>query len=274
MPTPTKKLSINQEEAGGDEQGTAQRLIELTCSKLKSVDAIESETILDELLADSKKRVLNVAFLNAHAANIAAVDTSFYKALNSVDVLFRDGAGASILCRTVGIDPGYNMNGSDLIPRILQKAGSSQRKVILFGTRQPFLEIARDNLREDGIEVVMMLEGFNEPDFYLEQLRRNRVESPVIILGMGMPKQELLALQIADLLESGLIISGGAIIDRLAGEISRGPDIMRRLNVEWLYRLLKEPRRLFRRYVVGNFIFMARLPVIYINNVLFRDHSG
>jgi N-acetylglucosaminyldiphosphoundecaprenol N-acetyl-beta-D-mannosaminyltransferase len=81
----------------------------------------------------------------------------------------------------------------------------------------------------------------------------------VIVLGMGMPRQE----EVAAVLRSALgypclIICGGAIIDFLGGKTSRAPGWMRAFGLEWLYRLGLEPKRLFRRYVLGNPLFIAR----------------
>jgi len=81
----------------------------------------------------------------------------------------------------------------------------------------------------------------------------------IIVLGMGMPRQE----EVAGLLRAALgfpclIICGGAIIDFLGGKTSRAPAWLRRAGLEWAFRLALEPGRLFRRYVIGNPLFIAR----------------
>jgi exopolysaccharide biosynthesis WecB/TagA/CpsF family protein len=81
----------------------------------------------------------------------------------------------------------------------------------------------------------------------------------LIVLGMGMPRQEEVARELRAALDHPcLIVCGGAIIDFLAGRTPRAPRWMRAVGAEWLYRLALEPRRLFRRYVVGNPLFIAR----------------
>jgi exopolysaccharide biosynthesis WecB/TagA/CpsF family protein len=81
----------------------------------------------------------------------------------------------------------------------------------------------------------------------------------LIVLGMGMPRQELVACSLrAQLDYPCLIVCGGAIIDFLGGKTARAPAWMRRLGLEWVYRLAQEPGRLFRRYVLGNPLFLAR----------------
>jgi exopolysaccharide biosynthesis WecB/TagA/CpsF family protein len=76
---------------------------------------------------------------------------------------------------------------------------------------------------------------------------------------MGMPKQELLSATIArELPGPMLIVNGGAILDFLAHRVPRAPRVMRNLGLEWLFRLLIEPTRLWRRYLIGNLVFLWR----------------
>jgi exopolysaccharide biosynthesis WecB/TagA/CpsF family protein len=207
------------------------------------------------LVGGSKARMLG--FVNAHALNSSADSEAFYRAIADADVLLRDGSGMAMLYRMIRRDPGLNMNGTDFIPKVL--AAFRGRKVALWGTTEPY--VSRASLRcerEFGVQVVSTLHGFEEPRFYLELARAATPD--LILLGMGMPKQEHLARELMD--QSGqapLIVCGGAILDFLGGKARRAPPWMRRLGVEWLYRLASEPMRLFRRYVIGNPAFMLRL---------------
>jgi len=80
-----------------------------------------------------------------------------------------------------------------------------------------------------------------------------------VVLGMGMPKQETVAQQLRAAVSGPiLIINGGAVLDFLADRFQRAPPLLRSLGLEWLFRLLLEPRRLWRRYIVGNIVFLAR----------------
>ena len=97
-------------------------------------------------------------------------------------------------------------------------------------------------------------------------------EKFLIVLGMGMPKQERLALKIKDMLSDNdvLIVNGGAIIDRISGVVERAPSWMAENGLEWLYRLCKEPGRLFRRYVIGNPMFLLR---VFISSIVSRTET-
>jgi exopolysaccharide biosynthesis WecB/TagA/CpsF family protein len=200
-------------------------------------------------------RPVVVAFANAHGCNLAARDASFRQDLLAADVLLRDGAGAALLCHRLGRSPGINMNGTDLIPILVERHVG--RTAAVFGTSEPWLSTAAEvvGLR---CEVVTVADGFLDDASYVEALRRRPAD--LVILGMGMPRQERVAQLLRDATgRPCLIVCGGAILDFMGGRVSRAPAVLRRFGLEWTWRLLLEPRRMFRRYVVGNAVFLARV---------------
>jgi len=213
------------------------------------------EQLLDALAHPTEARVL--AFVNAHAMNSAAVSEPFFNAITSADLVLRDGIGMAILMRLLNQPPGLNLNGTDLIPRILARFAG--RPIALFGTQEPWLSRARDVIetRIAPASHCVTANGFLETAEYIRLAAEHR--PPLIVLGMGMPRQE----EVAGVLRAALgypclIVCGGAIIDFLGDKTSRAPLWMRRTGLEWAYRLALEPKRLFKRYVVGNPVFLAR----------------
>jgi len=203
------------------------------------------------------KRPTVLAFVNAHAMNSAAHDADFFESLISADILLRDGSGMSVLYKMLGMAPGQNLNGTDLIPRLIRQFHG--RAIALLGTQEPYLTRAagavQNELEHD--RRAAKAHGFMGPNYYLALVRAH--ESELIVLGMGMPRQEEVACALrASLTQPCLIVCGGAIIDFLGGKTPRAPLWMRRFGLEWLYRLAQEPTRLFRRYVLGNPIFLLR----------------
>ena len=198
-----------------------------------------------------------VAFVNAHAMNSAVSDAGFAAAVAEADWVLRDGSGMKMLMDRLGLPAGLNLNGTDLIPRVI--ARYANRRILLLGTRDPQLGIAAARIRDElapGAKVDA-LDGFLAPEAYVAAAREHQPE--LIVLGMGMPKQEQVAQQLRRALTGPvLIVCGGAILDFLGGGATRAPLWMRRLGVEWLYRLMREPRRLFKRYVLGNPLFLWR----------------
>lgn len=223
---------------------------------------------ISQLINSSKPTVL--AFVNAHAMNLAAKDRQFAQLLVRTDVLLRDGFGMAIYYRLMGIDPGLNMNGTDLIPKIL--SAYSHKRIALWGTNEPFLSDAASRIENGfGARIVSRAHGFFETEHYLQLLNQHRPD--LVVLGMGMPKQEMVAEQLR---EHGpqpfLIVCGGAIIDFLGGKVERAPTFFRHIGMEWSYRLAREPKRLFRRYVVGNPVFLYRATLLKVKSYrLFRS---
>lgn len=222
--------------------------------KLRGVaDAEDEQRLLTQLSAPGARLVLG--FVNAHAMNLVTHDRAYHQALASAHVLLRDGSGMAILLRRLGLAPGLNMNGTDFIPKLL--AAYSGRRVAFWGTEEPFLGNAvRSSQARFGVEVVSAHHGFDDADTYLDLARQQRPE--LIVLGMGMPKQEVVAARLAGSGVPCVVVCGGAILDFLGGKVTRAPGWMRRLGCEWLFRLLCEPKRLFSRYVVGNPLFLWR----------------
>ena len=217
------------------------------------VDDAAAQHLLERLATPESATVLG--FVNAHAMNLVVRDGAYCGALTAADVLLRDGSGMAILYRRLGLEPGLNMNGTDFIPRLM--AAYRGRKVAFWGTRQPYLGQAVQRCEaEFGIVPVSVHDGFANAETYLQLAREQQPE--LIVLGMGMPKQEAVAAELAAIGVPCLIVCGGAILDFLGGKVSRAPEWLRRLGGEWLYRLLREPKRLFLRYVVGNPLFLLR----------------
>lgn len=216
-------------------------------------DIADETSLLDALSSGSESRVL--AFVNAHAMNLVVTNDQLLEALLDADYLLRDGSGMSLLYRLMGMDFGLNMNGTDFIPKVLEK--NRGKKIAIWGTQEPYLSEAVATIKQRyNMEVVSIHHGFESIEFYTDLSKTVNVD--LILLGMGMPKQEQLAKQLRTSYANSLIICGGAIIDFLGNKVSRAPEWMRQLGVEWLYRLLCEPMRLFKRYVIGNPLFIVR----------------
>jgi exopolysaccharide biosynthesis WecB/TagA/CpsF family protein len=198
-----------------------------------------------------------LAFANAHAMNSLAASTPFFDALCSADMVLRDGSGMATLFKLLRMPPGLNLNGTDLIPQLIRQFDG--RCIALFGTQDPYLQ--------RGLQVVtqelaprssyVSAHGFLEVAAYTELAAKN--QPALIVLGMGMPRQEEVAASLRSALAFPcLIVCGGAIIDFLGNKTPRAPLWIRKTGLEWIFRLALEPRRLFRRYVIGNPLFLTR----------------
>ena len=235
--------------------GSWQERWQAIVDKLRIVGNPDQEKqLLDELSRATSPIV--VGFVNAHAMNSVVADRKFFDALSGADILLRDGSGMAMLYRHLGFPPGLNMNGTDLIPKIISTF--SRRRVALWGTQEPFLALASARCVEEfRAQVVSLHHGFDAPECYVRMMMETKPD--LIVLGMGMPKQELVAASVRSIGLPVVVVCGGAILDFLGGKVTRAPVYIRKIGIEWLYRLLLEPKRLFKRYVMGNPAFLLRL---------------
>ncbi|MBV4432328.1 WecB/TagA/CpsF family glycosyltransferase [Clostridium tyrobutyricum] len=211
----------------------------------------------DMLLSD---RFNSIFFINAHCFNVAQQNKKYLDIINKSDLLLNDGIGIELACKINGIKVLENMNGTDFIPRLLNLASIKNKKVYLLGAKEYVVNKAKINIvnKFHNINVVGQHSGYfdnKEKELIIDEINDKNVD--ILILGMGVPMQEIWIEKNKKKLKTVRIcIAGGAIIDFLSGTVNRAPMIMRKLKLEWIYRLINEPKRLWRRYLIGNFIFI------------------
>jgi exopolysaccharide biosynthesis WecB/TagA/CpsF family protein len=221
--------------------------------------ADEALALLHEGLRKAAHRKL--AFCNAHVVNLAASDGRFRKSLEAFLVL-PDGVGVDLGSRVLhGAPFPANLNGTDFIPNLIT---TSPRPLLIgmIGAAPGVAEKAAVVLRclDSRHQINVVSDGFFDParkPAILESLAKQPVD--ILLVAMGNPRQEIwIAENIAP--EHAHLAAGvGALFDFLAGEVPRAPEWIRNLRLEWLYRLVIEPRRLWRRYVLGNPAFLVSI---------------
>ena len=224
------------------------------------IDLTDSKEFLSELgenVCGSEDTII-VNFLNAHCFNIAQSDSDYHRALLDGTYLLNDGVGVAIGARLLGFEFKENLNGTDLIPKIIGLMASYNKKIFLLGAKKAVVEKAGSviSLAYPGIEVVGCQDGyFKDSAEVIEQI--NQSQADMVLVCMGVPKQEVwVAEHSSKLNHARLIVSGGAVLDFLTGEVARAPSWWRRTGFEWFFRFLQEPRRLFKRYTFGNITFL------------------
>ncbi|MCE3253325.1 MAG: gt26A [Cellvibrio sp.] len=151
-----------------------------------------------------------------------------------------------------------NLNGTDFIPAFLHSI-QQQGRVYLFGGKPGIALRAAHNLRtESGVNVVGVSDGYSQghdTDALIERI--NASGANILLVAMGNPLQERWILQQRQHLNVDLLFGVGALLDFLAGDKPRAPEWIRRVRLEWLYRLCLEPARLARRYTLDIALFLA-----------------
>lgn len=211
-------------------------------------------------LLDSNVPV-RINFLNSHCFNVAQTNTEYRHALEQSTFLLNDGVGVSIAAWLCGLKFPENLNGTDLIPQILELFARRNMSVFLLGAKPTVIERTVEELRKQypDLEIAGYADGyFSDTDEMVRRIAESGADA--LVAGMGVPKQELWIDRNAGRLgHARVFIAGGAVFDFIAGEFKRAPMLVRKMKLEWLYRLSQEPLRLFSRYVTGGFVFFYNL---------------
>jgi exopolysaccharide biosynthesis WecB/TagA/CpsF family protein len=227
-------------------------LLNAIVRKISIIDTVADEAELLNHLTRSRRPVV-LSFVNQNVLNIARRSPVFASCLIQSDVLLLDGIGMTVGLFLLRGTNGRNMNGTDFIPRLA--AAFAGRPTALFGTVEPWTGQAAIVLERLGCRIVSFMDGFKPDEEYVTE---TILKSPdLIILSMGNPRQEILSLKIASAIRKPMVIvNGGAIADFLAHRFTRAPLWVQRAHFEWMFRLLLEPGRLWRRYTLGGFAFV------------------
>lgn len=198
-----------------------------------------------------------IAFANAHSINLARDNAAFAQAMTQTLVL-NDGIGVDLASKLLhGARFPANLNGTDFTPALLD-AIEQPIDVYLLGSPPGVAERAAEQFahRFPRHRVVGTRHGFFTAAERADVIVDIRASGAALVLaGMGQPRQELWAISATGTVDA-TILCIGAYLDFLAGRVSRAPALIQRLRLEWIYRLMQEPRRLARRYLVGNGAFL------------------
>lgn len=226
--------------------------------------------ITQELIAYSRapfRRCRTLFFLNAYGCNLTFADARYARALENATWVLNDGFGMDIAARLQGRTFAENLNGSDLIDEgeFLHLCARNGLRIFLLGAPQATLDLARSRYRElfPGLQIAGSHHGyFAHAD---EGASRSVVDlinasgAEVLLVGMGNPLQEFWLDRYRAVLRCRLAIGYGGSLDQVSGVIPRAPRAWIHLHLEWLFRFLQEPSRLWRRYLIGNPLFVARV---------------
>lgn len=175
-------------------------------------------------------------------------DAAYAAAVNGAKLVLADGVGDLCAARILGTPLPGRVAGSDLVPRLLARLAERGGSVFLYGARPGVAERAGESLQSacPGLRIAGTENGYiSDETALLEALEREKPD--LLLLGLGAPRQELWMAENRQRTPAVMIGVGG-LLDVFAGDIPRAPESWQRLGLEWLYRLLREPRR-FKRVI-------------------------
>jgi exopolysaccharide biosynthesis WecB/TagA/CpsF family protein len=201
-----------------------------------------------------------LAYVNAHTLNLSARVEALHESLARSRLVMNDGIGLSLAARMRGERFPENLNGSDFTVRLLELAASRDWGVFFLGGEPGVAEVAAARLQEriGGLRVVGVSHGFTDMSDQLLARRVRNSGASLLVVALGSPRQEIWLDQNLQATGALVGIGVGAFLDFTAGRVRRAPSWMNALGMEWCFRLLQEPRRLWRRYLLGNPLFLVR----------------
>ena len=221
------------------------------------------EQLADVIARGARARVLHV---NAHGLNLAVEHSWLRNFLNQVEIVFCDGVGVMVGARLLGYHIPERITYADWMWQLAEFAARNDISLYFLGARPGVAQAAADRLaaRYPALNVVGVQHGyfdrtFDHPENRAVIERINAAGPNILLVGMGMPLQEHWLSENWEHLHVNVALTGGAVFDYMSGELRRAPRWMTDNGLEWLGRLLIEPQRLWRRYLVGNPLFLGRV---------------
>ncbi len=184
-------------------------------------------------------------------------DESFLKVLNSSDMCVPDGIGVVYGAKIIGEPLPERVPGFDLSCSLMKKMGEMGKSVFLFGSKPGVAEKAGETLKKtcEGLKIAGFRDGYFKPEDTEDIINQiNESGADLLMVCLGAPKQEKWIYDNRDKLNVKLCIGAGGSLDVLAGEVKRAPEFFIKLNLEWFYRLCKQPSRIGRFMALPKFM--------------------
>lgn len=226
---------------------------------------------VDELLTriagfiDRREHAL-VTCVNIYGYNLAVEQPWLIDCWNQSEIVFCDGAGVILGARLLGKSIPERITYADWYWRLVEMAEARDYSLFFLGDEQGVADEAAEVLRRrhPRLRIVGIHHGFfdktpgsAENEAVIQKI--NDARPDIVTVGMGMPVQERWLFDNWDRLDAHVALTGGAVFGYVSGNVTRAPRWMTDYGLEWLGRLLVEPRRLWQRYLIGNPLFFYRV---------------
>lgn len=209
---------------------------------------------------DMHEHGIRLFFVNAHTVNHAVQNSRFREVLNRSDMNMADGIGMWLAGMVLHRKGFANLNGTDFGWILLNWAAGKRFKVFLLGAREGVAERAVEKFQSTikNLDIVGVHHGyFGSDEMMIETI--NSFRPDLLIVCLGTPRQEKWIDQNYHRICARILAGMGGLLDFQSGDVPRAPHWVRKIRCEWIFRLLMEPHRLWRRYLGGNPLFLWRV---------------
>lgn len=226
------------------------------------VNTTMSEAV-EWVIANAKgTQTRQMAFVNPDCLNIAWKNPDYRAVLRKADRVLPDGIGIHLGSRMMQQALKANVNGTDMFPLLCEAAAQERLPIYLLGAKPGIADAAAENMKQryPDLNIAGCRDGYFAPE-QEEQVVADVNESGarILLVAFGAPRQELWLERWKKQLEPSVTMGVGGLFDFYSGRIPRAPAWMREMGLEWAYRLMQEPGRMWRRYIIGNPLFLYRV---------------
>lgn len=225
------------------------------------IDVLSFEATLQrcEAAMASRRQCVHVAMNAAKFVKMRS-DAELYDDVTGADIIGIDGMGIVLALKLFGLDDVPKVSGVDLMLALLAHCAQAGRRPYILGAKQEVLDraIAAAHKRWPGLVMAGSRNGYFGPDdeaAIVSDIQRSNADC--LFIAMPTPRKERFLAKHAKATEVPFIMGVGGSVDVLAGHVSRAPIWMQRAGLEWLHRLIQEPRKMFWRYASTNGRFLA-----------------
>ena len=202
-----------------------------------------------------------VCFVNADCGNVSFKNQEYRQCLLNADFVLADGIGFKIAGKLLKQEIRQNVNGTDMFPRLLAEMGKTNKSIYLLGGKPGVSDDVVLYIKENfpGVKIAGFQHGYfnnDEEENIINEINKSKPDC--LLVAFGAPKQDLWIEKNIMSTDAKVAIGVGGLFDFFAGRVPRAPQWLRDIGLEWLFRLIQEPGRMWKRYLVGNSLFLWR----------------
>ena len=259
VPASNGNAAAGQVNGRPSANGEASRLFELPIATSPPAQLLRR--IIGCAEAGNRARV---AYVNAHVINQSFDNPELRRALVASDLVYCDGYGVRLAAKAIGLPVPHRMTGADWIWGVAALCEAAGRSLYLLGSEPGVSADAAAELKRwyPSLQIHGSHHGFFElgsPHDARVVEHINERAPDILLVGMGTPQQELWVDRHFDDIDTTVVWTVGALFEYVSGRIRRAPHWMSDNGLEWIFRLAVEPRRMWRRYLLGNPVFLRRV---------------
>lgn len=203
-----------------------------------------------------------VCFLNADCVNKTFNDSEYLDVLQSAHYVFPDGIGIKIAGKILQLPICQNINGTDMFPRLCETLDGSGNGIFLLGAAPGIAERVVEWIKENykNVNISGWHHGYfteEEESGVIKLIKDSNAD--LLLVAFGAPRQDIWINRHLSDTGVNVAMGVGGLFDFYSGNIPRAPLWLREMGMEWVYRLYREPGRMWKRYLVGNFVFLFRI---------------